>query len=73
VNTQGLKEPAGNAITRYTSFFNMTGNPAITLPSGLHSKGLPMSVQLISRLFDEKTLLKVAHQLEENSKKIKTP
>lgn len=73
VNTEGLKEPAGNAITRYTSFFNMTGNPAITLPSGLHSKGLPMSVQLISNLFDEKTLLNIANLVEENSQNIKNP
>ena len=73
VNTQGLKEPAGNAITRYTSFFNMTGNPAITLPSGLHSKGLPMSVQLVSDLFNEKTLLNVANQIEKKIDAIKTP
>ncbi|MEH6579340.1 MAG: amidase [Amphritea sp.] len=64
VETAGKTEPAGNAITRYTSFFNMTGNPAITLPTGLHSSGLPMSVQLVANLFDEATLLNLAYQLE---------
>ena len=73
VETAGLSEPAGNAITRYTSFFNMTGSPAITLPSGLHSQGLPMSIQLVSDLFNESTLLNIAHQLEIGLGKIPTP
>lgn len=73
VETAGISEPAGNAITRYTSFFNMTGNPAITLPSGLHSKGLPMSIQLVADLFNESTLLNIAHQLEGRIGKIAPP
>lgn len=58
------REPIGNAITRYTSFFNMTGHPAISIPCGLHPSGLPMGVQLVGRHFDDKTLLKVAQVLE---------
>ena len=58
------KEPVGNAITRYTSFFNMTGHPAISVPCGIHSSGLPMGVQLVGHHFNENTLLKVAHVLE---------
>ena len=60
VTTEGLTEPAGNAITRFTSFFNMTGHPAITLPSGLHSTGLPMGVQLVGKQFHEAGLLRLA-------------
>ena len=73
VETAVLSEPAGNAITRYTSFFNMTGNPAVTLPSGLHSTGLPMSIQLVSDLFDEATLLNVAYQLERKMGQLPPP
>ncbi|MBU0699221.1 MAG: amidase [Proteobacteria bacterium] len=62
------KEPVGNAITRYTSFFNMTGHPAISIPCGIHSSGLPMGVQLVGHHFDENTLLKVAHVLENSLK-----
>lgn len=62
------KEPVGNAITRYTSFFNMTRHPAISIPCGIHSSGLPMGVQLVGHPFDEKTLLKVAHVLENSLK-----
>ncbi|WP_101065701.1 amidase [Roseovarius salinarum] len=63
VTTAGVTEPAGNAITRYTSFFNMTGHPAITMPAGLHGSGLPMGVQLVGRHFDEAGLLRVAGAL----------
>jgi aspartyl-tRNA(Asn)/glutamyl-tRNA(Gln) amidotransferase subunit A len=66
VTTEGLTEPAGNAITRFTSFFNMTGNPAITLPSGLHSAGLPMGVQLIGQQFGESRLLRLAAIIDAN-------
>jgi len=58
------KEPVGNAITRYTSFFNMTGHPGISIPCGTHSSGLPMGVQLVGHHFFDNTLLKVAHVLE---------
>ena len=57
-------EPVGNAITRYTSFFNMTGNPAISIPMGLHSTGLPMGVQIIGKNFDESGVLTAARFLE---------
>ena len=66
VTTGGLTEPAGNAITRFTSFFNMTGHPAVTLPSGMHSAGLPMGVQLVGRQFDEAGLLRLAATLDAN-------
>ena len=66
VTTEGLTEPAGNAITRFTSFFNMTGHPAVTLPSGMHSSGLPMGVQLVGRQFGEAGLLRLASIIDAN-------
>ena len=66
ITTEGLTEPAGNAITRFTSFFNMTGHPAITLPSGLHSTGLPMGVQLVGKQFHEAGLLRLASIFDTN-------
>ena len=44
--------------------FNVTGHPAISMPTGLASNGLPMSVQLVGRHFDEPMLLRVASALE---------
>lgn len=64
VTVQNEEVPVGNAITRFTSFFNLTGNPAITIPCGVHSSGLPIGVQLVGRHFEENLLLKTAHVLE---------
>jgi aspartyl-tRNA(Asn)/glutamyl-tRNA(Gln) amidotransferase subunit A len=57
-------EAAGNALTRLTTFFNMSGNPALVLPTGLNSAGLPMALQIIGRPFEEATVLRVARALE---------
>lgn len=64
VTVDGYSEPAGNAITRYTSFFNMTGHPAITLPCGLHSEGLPIGAQLVGKHFGDEQLIDIAQQIE---------
>lgn len=48
----------------YTHPFNLTGNPAVTLPAGLHSDGLPIAIQLAGRRGDDATLLRVAALLE---------
>lgn len=66
--TEGKREPLGNALTRFTSFFNLTGNPALTLPSGWHSTGLPMAVQIVARPFEEAVLFRVANALERSLK-----
>ncbi len=44
--------------------FNVTGHPAIAMMSGLASTGLPTSVQLVGRYFDEATVLRVAAAYE---------
>lgn len=62
----GVGEAVGNAITRFTSFFNMTGHPALTMPCAMHSAGLPIALQLVGRYFEESTLLCVAHAIERN-------
>lgn len=64
VNFDGVTEAIGNAVTRYTTFFNMTGHPAITVPSGMHTEGVPMGVQLVGRYFEEGALLKAAATVE---------
>ncbi len=64
VSIDSYSEPAGNAITRFTSFFNMTGHPAITFPCGMHSEGLPIAVQLVGRHYADEDLLGVAGLIE---------
>ena len=40
----------------FTVLANHTGNPAVSLPMGQHTNGLPFGVQLIGKKFDEATL-----------------
>jgi amidase len=49
----------------YAGLFNVTGQPAITVPMGLADDGMPVAVQIIGRPLAEDTLLQVAAQLEE--------
>lgn len=49
----------------YTITANLAGVPGISLPCGLSSNGLPIGIQLIGRQFDEATLLRAAHNLEQ--------
>jgi aspartyl-tRNA(Asn)/glutamyl-tRNA(Gln) amidotransferase subunit A len=48
----------------YTVSANLAGVPAISVPCGEDSKGLPIGVQLVGRQFDEPTILKIADFLE---------
>ncbi len=52
------------AFTPYTALFNVTGQPALTLPVALGEDGLPTSVQLVGRPLAEDTLLALATVLE---------
>lgn len=44
--------------------FNLIGNPAIAIPSGFHSNGLPLALQIVGRAFDEEMCFRVAWALE---------
>jgi amidase len=51
-------------FTPYTAIFNVTGQPAISVPLVHGDDGLPTSIQLAGRPADEATLLSLAAQLE---------
>ncbi|KUM24031.1 amidase [Mesorhizobium loti] len=68
VTRNGVNEAIGNAITRFTTFFNMTGHPALTMPCAMHTEGLPIGLQLVGRYFDEKTVLQAAHAIERSGR-----
>jgi amidase len=53
------------AFTPFTPLFNVTGQPAISIPAGMGSDGLPLSVQLAGRPGAEETLYSLAGQIEE--------
>jgi amidase len=49
----------------FTAPFNVSGQPAISIPAGLSSKGHPIGVQLVGRKNDDGTILSLARALEE--------
>ncbi|MCW2837414.1 MAG: amidase, Asp-tRNAAsn/Glu-tRNAGln amidotransferase subunit, partial [Marmoricola sp.] len=49
----------------FTPLQNATGDPAISLPMGTTSKGLPIGVQLAAERGNDRRLLQVAYELEE--------
>ncbi len=62
-------DPAGDfaAQTRFTPFtaaYNVTGQPALTLPLHRTPDGFPVSIMLVGRPADEATLIALAAQLE---------
>ena len=44
--------------------FNLSGLPALALPCGFSTGGLPLSLQLAGRPFDEATVLRAGHAYE---------
>ena len=52
------------AYIPFTYPFNISGQPAISLPLGWSAEGLPIGVQLVGRPFDEALLIALAAQIE---------
>jgi len=46
---------------------NLAGIPAISVPCGLTAAGLPIGLQLMTKPFDEETLLKTAYAFEQEA------
>ena len=51
----------------YTSLYNMTGLPALSVPCGFDSAGLPIGLQIAGRPFAEATVLQAGHAYERAS------
>jgi aspartyl-tRNA(Asn)/glutamyl-tRNA(Gln) amidotransferase subunit A len=46
--------------------FNLTGYPAMTVPTGFGAGGLPVGMQLIAKPFQEPLLFQAAHAFEKS-------
>ncbi|WP_435201270.1 amidase [Janibacter sp. GS2] len=60
----GSTESATITYVRLSAPGNVTGLPALSMPSGLTDDGLPTGIQIIGRPFDEATVLNVGHAYE---------
>jgi aspartyl-tRNA(Asn)/glutamyl-tRNA(Gln) amidotransferase subunit A len=45
--------------------FNLTGSPAMSVPTGFSEAGLPLSMQIVGKPFDEATIYQIAHAYEQ--------
>jgi amidase len=52
------------AFTPYTPLFNVSGQPAMSVPLWWNDAGLPIGMQFVGRFGDEATLFRLAGQLE---------
>ncbi len=50
--------------TSFTRIFNVTGQPSISVPCGFTSAGLPVGLMLSGRVFEDATVLRLAHAYE---------
>jgi aspartyl-tRNA(Asn)/glutamyl-tRNA(Gln) amidotransferase subunit A len=51
--------------TSFTRLFNITGQPAVSVPCGFSSKNLPIGLQLAGRPFEDATVLGAAHAYQQ--------
>lgn len=63
----GKAEVAARFFTRrsYTTPASLAGVPALAVPAGFSASGLPLSLQIIGRPFDEATILRIGHTWEQ--------
>ena len=71
LGVQSLSNPDADAFfiatkrsIGFTSLFNATGNPAMSVPLHWTASGLPVGVQFVAPFGDDATLFRLAAQLE---------
>ena len=61
-------ETGGANMLYFSSPFNATGMPAMSIPSGFSKLGLPVGLQLLGKPFDEPTMLRVGYTYQQHAK-----
>ena len=55
---------ASSLFTPFTPFVNVSGQPAISVPCGRTTDGIPVGLQFAARLWDERSALRAARGYE---------
>lgn len=65
-NSSLIEKLSGPVLSKmaFTTLGNITGLPAMSVPLGMSTKGLPIGMQFIGRMNDEVTLFSLAGELE---------
>ena len=61
----GDAHPTRTLLARLTRPFNLTGQPAVSVPCGFDANGMPIGMQIAARAWHEATALRVAHAYEQ--------
>jgi len=69
----GSREPVGLAYTRLTMPFNLTGQPALSVPCGLDERGLPVGLQIAGRPGGEARVCRIGVAFERAMMPVRPP
>lgn len=56
---------AAYRVPSFTNAYNLTGLPALSVPCGFDSRGLPIGLQIAGRAFEDALVLRVGHAYEQ--------
>jgi aspartyl-tRNA(Asn)/glutamyl-tRNA(Gln) amidotransferase subunit A len=65
---QGIDAMTTMRVPSFTGPYNLTGMPAISVPCGFNSRGLPIGLQLAGKPFDEPTVLRAASTFQQHGR-----
>ena len=54
-------------VAGFTAQWNLAGLPAVAVPCGFSATGLPISMQIVGRPFDEATVLPLGHAYQQRT------
>jgi amidase len=67
IKTLGEQPELIAALQRYTSPFDMSGHPTLTLPGGFSAEGMPIGIQLVAGRLAEATLIRAGAAFQSGS------
>ncbi|NQD65003.1 amidase [Bacillus haikouensis] len=67
VTINGVTESISDSMIRFTSLFNITGHPALSIPMGLSHDETPIGLQIIANHHNENLLFRAGYSYEQST------